>query len=103
VVEQAAWAAYLRHLGITTERHIRLATEGALVASLLRQGVSPELVILSDAAGQFKVAGFSMRCVGFTPSARFTPSCPLVRAIEQPRQQSATKSGSSIRASRPSS
>jgi len=58
VVDQAAWAAYLRPLGITTERHIRIATEGALVASLLRHGVSPELVILSDDAGQFNVAGF---------------------------------------------
>jgi len=58
VVDQAAWAAYLRPLGITTERHIRIATAGALVASLLRHGVSPELVILSDDAGQFNVAGF---------------------------------------------
>jgi hypothetical protein len=58
VGDQAAWAAYLRHLGITTERHIRIATAGALVASLLRHGVSPELVILSDDAGQFNVAGF---------------------------------------------
>jgi Transposase IS66 family len=58
VGDQAAWAAYLRRLRITTERHIRIATEGALVASLLRHGVSPELVILSDDAGQFSVAGF---------------------------------------------
>lgn len=56
--DQAAWEAYLRTLGIVTERHIRIATEGALVASLLRHGVSPELVILSDDAGQFNVAGF---------------------------------------------
>jgi len=58
VVNQAAWAAHLRHLGITTERHVRIATEGALVASLTRHGVSPELVILSDDAGQFQVMGF---------------------------------------------
>ncbi len=58
VVDQAAWAAYLRPLGITTERHLRSATAGALVASLLRHGVSPELGILSDDAGQFNVAGF---------------------------------------------
>lgn len=41
-----------------TERHRRIATAGALVASLLRYGVSPEMVILSDDAGQFNVAGF---------------------------------------------
>jgi len=58
VDDQAAWTAHLRHLGITTERHRRIATEGALVASLLTHGVSPELVILSDDAGQFNVAGF---------------------------------------------
>ena len=53
-----AWDAHLHTLGVTTERHRRIATEGALVASLLRHGVSPELVILSDDAGQFNVAGF---------------------------------------------
>lgn len=58
LADQAAWEAYLRTLGIVTERHSRIATEGALVASLLRHGVSPELVILSDDAGQFNVAGF---------------------------------------------
>lgn len=56
--DKAVWTAQLRTLGITTERHIRIATEGALVASLLTHGVSPELVILSDDAGQFQIAGF---------------------------------------------
>jgi hypothetical protein len=58
VGDQASCQAYLRELGLTTERHIRIATEGALVASLLCHGVSPELVILSDDAGQFNIAGF---------------------------------------------
>jgi Transposase IS66 family len=56
--DKAGWTAQLRTLGITTERHIRIATEGALVASLFHHGVSPELVILSDDAGQFQIAGF---------------------------------------------
>ena len=61
--DQAVWEAQLRSLGIATERHLRIATEGALVARLLRHGVSPELVILSDDAGQFNVAGFlNARC-----------------------------------------
>jgi hypothetical protein len=58
LADQAVWAAHLRTLGIGTERHIRIATEGALVASILNHGVSPELVILSDDAGQFNIAGF---------------------------------------------
>jgi len=56
--DKVAWEAHLRNLGMATERHIRIATEGALVASILSHGVSPELVILSDDAGQFNVAGF---------------------------------------------
>jgi Transposase IS66 family len=56
--DQAVWEAHLHTRGIANERHRRIATEGALVASLLTHGVSPELVILSDDAGQFNVAGF---------------------------------------------
>jgi hypothetical protein len=56
--EQDLWEAHLHAVGLTTERHRRIATEGALVASLLMHGVSPELVIVSDDAGQFNVAGF---------------------------------------------
>ena len=51
----AAWQARLRQLGITGPRHVRIASEGALLGSLIAQGVSPELVILSDGAGQYDV------------------------------------------------
>jgi len=53
--DAAAWQARLRQLGITTPRHVRIASEGALLGSLIAQGVSPELVILSDGAGQYDV------------------------------------------------
>jgi hypothetical protein len=53
--DHAAWQARLRQLGITKERHVRIATEGALLGSLLTHGVSPELAILSDGAGQYNV------------------------------------------------
>lgn len=53
----ALWAAYLQQIGLTTERHIRIATEGALFGSLLSHGVSPDLVIMSDDAGQFNILG----------------------------------------------
>jgi hypothetical protein len=53
--DTAAWQARLRELGITRERHMRIASEGALLGSLIAHGVSPELVILSDGAGQYDV------------------------------------------------
>ena len=40
---------------MTAQRHVRIATEGALLGSLIAHGVSPELTILSDGAGQFDV------------------------------------------------
>src|SRR5262249_23305527 len=51
----AAWQARLRRLRITGLRHVRIASEGALVGSLIAHGVSPELVILSDGAEQYDV------------------------------------------------
>jgi hypothetical protein len=50
-----AWHGRLRELGITSVRHVRIASEGALLGSLIAHGVSPELVILSDGAGQYDV------------------------------------------------
>ena len=46
---------YLKSIGISNQRHIKIATEGALSASALRHGISKELIILSDDAGQFKM------------------------------------------------
>src|SRR5207249_7825872 len=50
-----AWEAHLVAAGVTGERHTRIATEGALLGSLVAHGVSPELVVLSDGAPQFDV------------------------------------------------
>lgn len=52
---EAQWSANLILLNITTERHVRIATEGALVGSILQNGFNTELVIVSDDAGQFNV------------------------------------------------
>ena len=41
--------------GVTDQRHVRLATEGALLGGLIERGVSPELVVLSDGAHQFDI------------------------------------------------
>lgn len=52
---KAEWEAALLALGFTDERHIRIATEGALLGSVLEHGINPRLVILSDDAGQFNI------------------------------------------------
>jgi hypothetical protein len=53
--EEAAWQARLEELGVPSERHVRIATEGALLGQVIAQGVSPDLVILSDGAEQFNL------------------------------------------------
>jgi hypothetical protein len=50
-----AWTGRLAELAITDERHVRIATEGALLGGLIARGVSSELVVLSDGAPQFVV------------------------------------------------
>jgi len=49
------WHEHLSSLQITDARHVRIATEGALLGSLLDKGFNPELAIVSDGAGQFAV------------------------------------------------
>jgi hypothetical protein len=52
---EQAWQARLSALASTSERHVRIATEGALLGGLVARGVSPNLGVLSDGAGQFVV------------------------------------------------
>jgi hypothetical protein len=49
------WGAALASWNIRNQRHIRIATEGALLASALMHGLNPKLGIVSDDAGQFNV------------------------------------------------
>lgn len=53
--ERAHWETYLKRLGITSARHIQIATEGALLGSALSHELPADLVILSDDAGQFNI------------------------------------------------
>jgi hypothetical protein len=53
--DKTSWQAFLKHRGITKDRHVRIATEGALLGAALSHGINPELVIVSDDAGQFNV------------------------------------------------
>lgn len=85
----AAWQARLAELHITAERHVRLATEGALLGQLIEQGVSPELMILSDGAAQFDILLHASCWVhAERPLARVVPYNEAHRAaIEHVRQQ----------------
>jgi hypothetical protein len=49
------WNVALEKMGITNERNVRIATEGALLGSILEHGINPGIVIVSDDAGQFNV------------------------------------------------
>ena len=52
---EETWNAVLAGLGLTGARHVRIATEGALIGGLLGNGFNPDLAIISDDAGQFNV------------------------------------------------
>jgi hypothetical protein len=49
------WAFFLKKIGIASERHIKTATEGALLGSIISHGISKDLAIISDDAGQFNI------------------------------------------------
>ena len=79
--DEAKWKAGLESLGISAERHIRIATEGALLGSIVdNELINPELVIVSDDAGQFAVLVHALcwihaerainKLVGFTDAQR---------------------------------
>lgn len=53
--DDIAWYEFLKSLGIEKPRHIRIATEGALIGSLIEHGFNTDMVIVSDDAGQFNV------------------------------------------------
>jgi len=53
--DKQEWNFFLKALGIVSERHVRIATEGALMGSVLAHGFNPAMVIISDDAGQFDI------------------------------------------------
>jgi Transposase IS66 family len=87
--DKAAWQAYLTQQQVTDPRHVRIATEGALLGSLIAHGVSPELAVLSDGAGQFDVFVHALCWLHVErPLARLVPHNEKHRrAIEQIRQR----------------
>jgi len=55
VANEEEWSALLDTLAINNSNHRRIATEGALLGSVLRHGLCDDLVIVSDGAGQFNI------------------------------------------------
>jgi Transposase IS66 family len=56
ITTPAQWQEHLERLGISGERHTRIATEGALIGALLeKEDFNPALAIVSDGAGQFAI------------------------------------------------
>ena len=53
--DEQEWNSTLKALKIVRKRHIRIATEGALIGSVLEHGFNPKMVIISDDAGQFNI------------------------------------------------
>jgi len=58
--DEAAWKEHLKGLKIINKRHLRIATEGALLGTLNACGYPPDLVIISDDAGQFNVLAHAL-------------------------------------------
>ena len=88
-IAEAAWQARLVELGSTSERHVRIATEGALRGQRIEPGVSPDLVILSEGAPPFDIlVPASCWVHAERPLARAVPYNEAHRtALEQVRQQ----------------
>ncbi len=55
VPDDMAWAQMLRRLGVVKTRYVTIVTEGALLSSIVSHGIHPDLVVMSDDAGQFNV------------------------------------------------
>jgi hypothetical protein len=52
---ESQWHGFLSANGIVKDRHVQIATEGVLIGSIIEHGISKDLVIVSDDAGQFNV------------------------------------------------
>ncbi len=87
--DAAAWQAHLTAHGVTGAWRVRIATEGALLGSLLAHGVSPDLVVLSDGAPQFDIlVHASCWLHAERPLARLVPHTEAHRqVIEEVRQE----------------
>jgi len=56
---KSQWEEHIKCLDVTTSRHVKIATEGALLGSVISH-VPKGLVIVSDDAGQFNILNHSL-------------------------------------------
>lgn len=78
--DKEEWLSYLQELGLEKNSHVKTATEGALLGAVIVNGVSPELGIVSDGAGQFRLLSHGLcwvhaerlinKLIPFTPCQR---------------------------------
>jgi hypothetical protein len=54
-VNDSHFNTFLADMGIVEPRHVQIVTEAALIGSIVEHGISNDLVIISDDAGQFNV------------------------------------------------
>lgn len=53
--DKSQWELFLKKQKITSEKDRKIATEAALLGSAIAHGLSPDMKIMSDAAGQFNI------------------------------------------------
>ncbi len=58
--DKEQWEACLASLGITSKRHMRIASEAGLLGSVVSGEVNPQLAVMSDDAGQFDVLAHAL-------------------------------------------
>lgn len=78
--DESTWTSFLNRLTIFAKRHIQIATEGALLGSVLEHSVNQDLAVVSDDAGQFNILSHALcwihaertinRLVGFNEKQR---------------------------------
>ena len=83
------WEAHLQELQIINHRHIKIATEGALLGSVLHHGLPKSLVILSDDAGQFNILNHALCWIHAerTINKLIAPSEEKRKILEEVRKQ----------------
>ncbi len=83
------WQSHLEELQIVNHRHVRIATEGALLGSAIHHGLPKCLVIVCDDAGQFHILHYSLCWVHAerTINKLIPPDAEKSKILENVREQ----------------